>query len=106
MRPPQTDIKTDSELDGERHFSDCLSFRQRVIAKKAFETTKRNNFSFFNRFFDAIIGISLAESLENPRRRRSCVAFHLIGRVTLLSRKLTANESSTKSNFFVGGIEE
>ena len=77
--PPQADVKTDGQLDGERHFSDCLSFRQRVIAKKAFETSKRKNFSFFNPFFDAIIGISLAESVENPRRRRSCVAFHLIG---------------------------
>jgi len=49
---------------GEMDFSNCLSFRQRMIAKKAFGENNRNKFRFFNRFFDAIIGISLAQSVQ------------------------------------------
>jgi len=55
--------KDDGQLDGEKYFSGCLSFRQRVVAKKAIETNKRNNFSFFNQFFDAVVGILLADSV-------------------------------------------
>src|SRR5262245_50642936 len=59
----QVKIRADQFHD-ERHASGCLSFRQRVIAKKAVEINNRNNFSFFNRSFDAVIGISLAELLQ------------------------------------------
>jgi hypothetical protein len=68
----QVNVKTDGQLDGEMDFSNCLSFRQRVIAKKAFETAKRNNLSFFNRFFDAVVGISLAGSVQPEAKTFVC----------------------------------
>ena len=85
--------KDDGQLDGEKYFSGCLSFRQRVVAKKAFETNKENKFSFFNQFFDAVVGILLADSVQPEANTFVC---------RRCSRETRGNESSTKSNFFWG----
>ena len=82
---------------GEMDFSNCLSFRQRMIAKKAFGENNRNKFRFFNRFFDAIIGISLAQSVHGGEDVRAS---------SLLSRKRTVTNHRRNLVSFVEGIEE
>ena len=96
-RPAASKRKDDGQLDAEGQFSDCLSFRQRVVAKKAFEMNKRNNLSFSVDFSTQLFGISLAQSVQPEAKKLVC---------RRCSHETRGNESSTKFNFSRGGIEE